>query len=124
VTLLDMQPLQARFATQDQAESAMRKLTALRSDGFRLERTAAYDSAGAEAIVDLAQSLDGLTASALASSTIQPSSGVMESEEAGNQWGFSPQGTSSGDYTLSANVPGMAAEQARTVILQAGGQIV
>jgi hypothetical protein len=103
---MDMQPLQARFATQDQAESAMRKLTALRSDCFRLERTATYDDVGAEAIVDLAQSMDGLTASVLAGSGIQSFSG------------------SGGEYTLSANVPGAVTEQARTDILQVGGQVL
>jgi hypothetical protein len=97
--------MQARFATQDQAESAMRKLSALRSDCFRLERAANYDDAGAEATADSSQFVDDLTASVLAGSVIQSSLGDAE-------------------YTLSANVPGVASEQARNVILQAGGQIV
>jgi hypothetical protein len=102
---MDMQPMQARFVTQDQAESAIRKLTALRSDSFRLERAAAYDDVGTEATAYSSLSEDGFTASALAGSAIPYSSGGAE-------------------YTLSANVPGEAADQARTVILQAGGQIV
>jgi len=38
VTSFEMQPMRARFANQDQAESAIRKLAALRGDRFRLER--------------------------------------------------------------------------------------
>ncbi|MFC4599330.1 hypothetical protein [Cohnella hongkongensis] len=35
---MQMQPLQATFSTQAQAESVVRKLSALRADRFRLER--------------------------------------------------------------------------------------
>ncbi|WP_205699905.1 hypothetical protein [Cohnella luojiensis] len=124
-----MQPIQARFATQDQAESAMRKLASLRSDRFRLERVIngfgssyASDQAGAIQSSDV----DGLTASLLAGSAFQSSSGVMASADAvANQWDATTEGSGPvSEFTLSANVPGEAAEQARTVIEQAGGQIV
>jgi hypothetical protein len=116
---LDMMPLQARFATQDQAESAMRKLASLRSDRFRLERVGAYANTGSSEFDA------SLTASVLAGSTFQSSGGVMPSAvAAANQLGVSPEGGSTDEYTLSANVPGEAAEQAKNVILQAGGQIM
>jgi len=45
---MDMQPLQAGFATQDQAESVIRKLSALRGDRFRLERAGGTAPGAAE----------------------------------------------------------------------------
>jgi hypothetical protein len=121
---LDMMPLQARFATQDQAESAMRKLASLRSDRFRLERVGAYADTGTPEI-EASQTVDGLTASVLAGSAFPSSGGVMASGVAAAiQWGISPDGGPIAEFTLSANVPGEAAELARTVILQAGGQIM
>jgi hypothetical protein len=124
VILLDMMPLQARFATQDQAESAMRKLASLRSDRFRLERVGAYADTGTPEI-DASQPVDGLTASVLAGSAFPSSGGVMASGVAAAvQWGVTPEGGPSEEYTLSANVPGEATEQARNVILQAGGQMM
>ena len=100
---MDMEPLQARFETQDQAESVIRKLSALRSDRFRLERA----SAGAAA----------------------SSGGQAWSAEAGSDLGViaasSDAAASAADaeFTLSAIVPAAAADQARTVIRQAGGVI-
>ncbi|RKP55199.1 hypothetical protein D7Z26_08255 [Cohnella endophytica] len=38
---MDMESMQAGFATQDQAESVIKKLASLRGDRFRLERTRA-----------------------------------------------------------------------------------
>jgi len=98
VTALDMQPLQARFATQDQAESAMRKLASLRSDRFRLERV------GHEA---------------------QTNTSELESTFTSNVEELSSSGftSSAAEFTLSANVPSEATEQARRVVLQAGGQL-
>lgn len=116
--------MQAKFATQDQAESAIRKLAFLRGDRFRLERVGAYADTGTPAI-DASQSVDGLTASVLAGSAFQSSSGIMASADAAaHQWGVSPEGGPTAEFTLSANVPGEAAEQARTVILQAGGEMI
>jgi hypothetical protein len=122
---MDMLPMQARFATQDQAESAMRKLAALRSDRFRLERVAAYGDPGAEDAADSSQFVDGFTASVLAGSAIQSYSGVMASAVTGaEKWGVSPESGANAEFNLSADVPGAVAEQARTVILQAGGQML
>jgi hypothetical protein len=130
MTALDMQPLQARFATQDQAEAAMRKLAALRSDRFRLERAGAGTAGEAFASAEMQQpsqdaAIDGLAASVMeAGSAIQASAGVMASTDV-TAWGVTPQ--SSGlvaEFTLSANVPDSATEQARTVIQQAGGELI
>ncbi len=119
-----MQPLQARFATQDQAESAIRKLASLRSDCFRLERIGSNNIADSFE-GDSAQSVDGLTASVLAGSAFQSSAGVMASADvAAHQWGVTPQSGTAAEFMLSAKVPGDASEQARTVILQSGGQII
>jgi hypothetical protein len=121
---MDMMPMQARFATQDQAETAMRKLASLRGDRFRLERVGGYADIGTPEI-DASQPVDGLTASVLAGSAFPSSGGVMASGVAAAiQWGVTPEGGPTAEFTLSANVPGEAAEQARSVILQAGGQMM
>jgi hypothetical protein len=103
-----MQPLQARFASQDEAESAIRKLASLRSDCFRLERVSSdggvTNTADSDPMLSTSESMDGLTSSIGAGSAFQD--------------GYTAE------FTLSANVPDEAAEQARKVILQAGGQIV
>ncbi|BBI34752.1 hypothetical protein [Cohnella abietis] len=101
---MDMQPLQAKFATQDQAESAIRKLSSLRSDCFRLEKIGPYSGQIETTEADALQSIDGLTATALEGSI------SLGSPEAA--------------FTLSASVPGLATDQARSVILQAGGEII
>jgi hypothetical protein len=103
-----MQPVQATFATQEQAEAAVRKLASLRGDRFRLERSGA---AAPSASVEFASSLgemvpaypseEGVTASALASDAM---------------W-------SDGAFMLSADIPAEAAEQARRVIQDAGGSL-
>ncbi len=92
---MDMETLQARFATQDQAESVIRKLSALRSDRFRLERADARDGAS--------------------------SSDQHVNAEFGSDLGSSA--VDAAEFTLSAIVPKVAADQARTVIRQAGGEI-
>ncbi|MBW5444917.1 hypothetical protein GE107_02410 [Cohnella sp. CFH 77786] len=121
---MDTLTIQARFSTQEQAESAVRKLASLRGDRFRIEREAAYAQAGTPAI-DADQSADGLTASVLAGSAVQSYSGVMASADAAaNGWGVGAEGAPAASFTLSANVPVMAAEQARSVLLGAGGEMM
>ncbi|MFC5467085.1 hypothetical protein ACFPPD_00010 [Cohnella suwonensis] len=99
---MDMQALHAGFETQDQAESAIRKLAALRSDRFRLSRATAGEAFGSE--TDLAD----------ASAEFAEEIGLTATGFAGNAIAF----------TLSANVPDKAREQARAVIEQAGGRIL
>jgi len=87
---LEMKPLQAAFATQDQAESVIRKLSALRGDCFRLERIGGVMNANVEFSGELGASSKETTA----------------------------------EFTLAVNIPAAAAEQARTVIIGAGGQMM
>jgi hypothetical protein len=101
---LDMLPLQARFASQDQAESVIRKLASLRSETFRLERMVPNGVVDGASMMDISASGVNLNSSVASKSTYDSSS----SEE----------------FTLSASVPGAVADQARNVIMQAGGQVV
>ena len=93
MTRMEMQPLQAAFASQDQAESVIRKLSFLRGDRFRLERAdgASGDLAG---------------------------NGRQEAE-----FGSDLGASASSEFTLSVLIPTEAADQARTVIRQAGGEL-
>jgi hypothetical protein len=111
----DMQPLQARFATQEQAEAAMRKLAALRSDRFRLERAALAE----------APKGGGLEAGVFSESAFYDSTALISGDET-SSWGDESAGANTGlaEFMLSAHVPSMATEQARTVVEQAGGQVV
>lgn len=127
---MEMQPMQARFATQEQAESVMRKLAALRSDCFRLERVGTNTSADADAdagspIMNASPSVDSFTASVIAGATFQSISNNMTSgDAAAHQYGESPEVGLTTEFTLSANVPDGSSEQARNVIIQAGGQVI
>ena len=100
---MDMQAIQARFATQQQAEAAVRKLAALRGDQFRLERqgVGAADAAVSTDLADM-DALGALT-------EFQPVDGEVSSFLS---------------FSLSAVVPAMATEQARSVIADAGGQMM
>jgi hypothetical protein len=115
MTPLDMQPLQASFATQDQAESVIRKLASLRGDRFRLERAGVSGNA--------LTSLAGATSSDSDSGDLSMSARSDSRLEASEELTPTKQ-NSVAEFTLSANVPGNATDQARTVILQAGGVIL
>ncbi len=97
---MQMQSIQASFPSQEQAESAVRKLASLRGDCFRVEciggsaQTGAYGSA------------------------------MSAADYTFLHWGDTGAETRAGTYTLSANVPATAAEQARSVIQGAGGQML
>lgn len=113
---MEMQSLQAAFNTQDEAESAIRKLSALRGDRFRLEKlgsgTDQPASTGAmEAIADPHGFTDtgGVFTDSAAASSVEASSTLGEFA--------SPEAL----YSLSVHVPGSVSEQAREVIRQAGG---
>ncbi|WP_239617436.1 hypothetical protein [Cohnella mopanensis] len=101
---MEMQSLQAKFDTQDQAESVIRKLASLRGDRFRLERAS---SAGAVSSAPEFSQTTALDSRLEASEELTPA-----------------QTSSNAEFTLSAIVPGDASDQARTVILQAGGEII
>ncbi|MFC5703681.1 hypothetical protein ACFPVX_20540 [Cohnella faecalis] len=96
---MDMQPMHATFENQDDAEEAVRKLSALRGDRFRLEKVA-----GKPAGVDSDASIEAAG-----------SLGDPDSAFSSNETGGVPA------FTLSANIPAEALERARTVIEQAGG---
>jgi hypothetical protein len=98
---LNMQSMQARFATQDQAESVMRKLASLRSDCFRLERAGHYADSEASSL-DYSPTALSLSSSVIEGTVVNPAE----------------------EFMLSANVPDAAKEQARNVIMQAGGQVI
>ena len=101
---MDMLPLQARFASQDQAESVIRKLASLRSETFRLEKMVPNGAVDGASTMDVSASGVNLTSS-------------IASDIAYNS-------RSTEEFTLSANVPGAVADQARNVIVQAGGQVI
>lgn len=88
---MDIQTIQARFPTQEQAEAAVRKLSFLRGDRFRVER-------------------DGSGMSAAAGD--EPL-----------EWGGAESAVAS-PFSLSADIPATIAEQARGVILGAGGEMM
>ncbi|KIL37170.1 hypothetical protein SD71_00005 [Cohnella kolymensis] len=116
---MDMQFLRASFETQEAAESAVRKLSSLRSDGIRLERLSS------NALAD--QDTDALTATVMSGNDIQMYSGAMAAADVPSQeWRVSrggEQAAGSAPFALSVNVPGSVAEQARNVIQAAGGQM-
>jgi hypothetical protein len=115
---MDSQTLQARFASQEQAESAVRKLSSLRGDRFRLERATGYsENSTPDAAAD--PSPEAFTASEPAGSPVENYSAVAASEFASDLGGAPAVA-----FTLSADVPMTMAEQARRVILDAGGQMM
>jgi hypothetical protein len=119
MTLLEMRPLQANFPSQEQAESAIRKLSALRGDRFRLERAAdAPSGAFGSSDAGYLQTADDSGMTAALSSEGALYSGELSG--AGDNW---TGGTPSAEFSLSVHIPADAVEQARTVIVQAGGQL-
>ncbi len=96
---MEMQSLHAAFNSQEEAESAIRKLSALRGDQFRLEKMPGTNK---DAI---------FTDSALSASSVEASGSLGEFA--------SPEAL----YSLSVKVPGSASEQARKVIRDAGGNL-
>ncbi|WP_027088266.1 hypothetical protein [Cohnella panacarvi] len=94
---MEMQSLHAAFNSQEEAESAIRKLSALRGDQFRLEKIPSAESD--EIFTDSAQPAFSVEASGTLGEIASPKA----------------------LYSLSVNVPGSATEQARSVIRDAGG---
>ncbi|MBB6675387.1 hypothetical protein [Cohnella nanjingensis] len=111
---LDMQRLQASFTSQDQAEEAIRKLTALRGNRFRMAREGAGADFGS-GVVDANAQMNAMANSLLY--------GASE-PELGDELGRSAVLESEAAFSLSADVPASAIEQARQVVAQAGGTVV
>ncbi len=100
---MDSATINARFGTQEQAESAVRKLRALRGDCFRIE----------------------------CESVQAAPSGLADTHvEFAAENGFLPTLADQTDprlklsFTLSAQLPVQVAEQARSVIFDAGGRLM
>ncbi len=117
---VDRQTLQASFASQDAAESAIRKLSALRGDNFRLEKKGSVDP-GRTPQAALTSGRANVPGDYTDTDEIYTGGmGLYEAEASSNLGEFaSPEAL----YSLSVQVPGLAAEQARTVLLQAGGTV-
>jgi hypothetical protein len=97
--MTDFRFIEAKFATQEQAESVVRKLTALRGNRFRIERV---QPPGAAA---------------------HPSSAHAEfADEAGIGMTSADAGTDL-PFSLSVQIPAMAVEQAISVIRAANGYV-
>lgn len=98
---MDTLTIQARFPSQEQAESAVRKLASLRGDCFRLERETGFPQAATFALETEMANLDAPV------------------ESFG--WANEPVRAGQASFSLSVQIPVGAAEQARTVIREAGG---
>jgi hypothetical protein len=116
---LDMHTIHARFTTQEEAESVVRKLSSLRGDRFRLERETGGYTRMATPETASGQTLDAMIPSEPAGSPVENYSGVASTEFASDA-GSVPAAA----FTLSANIPPESSEQARKVILDAGGQMM
>lgn len=115
-----MQSLNAAFNSQEEAESAIRKLSALRGDQFRLEKIPGTEMAPKSTRVMEALTspdhVDNYTdTDAIFTDSARPAFSVEASSTLGEF--ASPEAL----FSLSVNVPGSATEQARTVIKDAGG---
>ncbi len=108
-----MQRLEASFASQEQAEAAVRKLASLRGNRFRLSRAGAGESGG-EYVESNAQM------NAVANALLYGGTELEMADEPGS----APGGSAAAAFTLSVDVPAEAAEQARQVVTQAGGSLI
>lgn len=116
---MDTHSLKASFASQEQAESAIRKLSALRGDRFRLEKASSADP-GRTPQAAMTSGRANVPGDYTDTDEIFTGGYGLYNEEASSNLGefASPEAL----YSLSVQVPGSAAEQARTVILQNGGR--
>lgn len=122
---MDTQTIQARFSSQEQAESAVRKLAALRGDRFRIERHAAADSGTGSAAMLSNSEADGWAGSTGDAGVMSAADGAVG--VAPNSWwgdDAAGGGASAASFTLSANVPLIASGQAGKVIQSAGGEML
>ncbi|TJY43462.1 hypothetical protein E5161_06160 [Cohnella pontilimi] len=115
---MDTHTIQARFATQEEAESAVRKLSSLRGDRFRLERESGGYTRMAASEMASEPAPGAMNASEPAGAPVQNFSGTLANEFASDV-GTAPAAA----FTLSADVPASVTEQARRVIQDAGGEL-
>ena len=105
--------ISARFRSQEQAESAVRKLRALRGDCFRIECHGDADAA-ADSLSSL--QVEFAAESDLAGEIARPNAADSPSSAAADQ-------LAEPSFTLSASIPDQATDQAHSVIAEAGGQV-
>lgn len=107
---MDSVTINARFGSQEQAESAVRKLRALRGDCFRIE----CHGAGASEEGLSSSRMEFAAESELTGETVQRQADATQ---------FTPDQNGGQSFSLSANIPDQAVDQARSVIQEAGGQM-
>ena len=107
---MDLVTINATFGDQAQAESTVRKLRALRGDCFRIE------CLGASTPDDR---LSSMRAEFAAESDL---TGERD-QRRGEVPNFDPEQLGNQSFALSANIPALAVEQARSVIREAGGRM-
>ncbi|WP_217597114.1 hypothetical protein [Cohnella sp. GbtcB17] len=115
---MDKTTLEASFDSQEEAEAAVRKLTALRGDRFRMESAAAGADFGAKA------GRKDAIASGVASAMLYGGAELEAAEELGTGAAeYSPAASKAGAIHLTADIPGESVEQARRVIQDTGGTL-
>lgn len=119
---METQTIQARFSDQEQAESAVRKLASLRGDNFRLERESPLTTS-ASPVPDANRQAGGLYGS-VPEQAFDAELASMETPVEAFGWTRNVGEAPAASFSLSAVVPVMAAEQARRVVRDHGGEIV
>ncbi|MBB6729731.1 hypothetical protein [Cohnella zeiphila] len=107
--MTELQPLEAVFSSQEQAEEAIRKLASLRADRFRMERPV-------RGAVEASTAYDGAVPMNRLAESLLADAGIEAADELGAR-GDEPM------FRLSAVVPPEAMDQARRVIAQSGGTV-
>lgn len=116
---VDKTTLEASFDSQEEAEAAVRKLTALRGDRFRMESAAAGADFGAKAA-----NRDAI-ASGAASAMLYGGAELEAAEELGTGVPeYDPAASKASAIRLAADIPGISVEQARRVITESGGTLI
>ncbi|CAI6017713.1 hypothetical protein [Cohnella sp. JJ-181] len=115
---MDKTTLEASFDSQEAAEAAVRKLTALRGDRFRMESAAAGADFGAKA--GRKEAIE----SGIASIMLYGAAELEAAEELGTGAAeYNPAASKASAIHLSADIPGESVEQARRVIQDTGGTL-
>lgn len=115
---VDKTTLEASFDSQEEAEAAVRKLTALRGDRFRMESAAAGADFGSKA------GRQDAIASGVASAMLYGGAELEAAEELGTGAAeYGPGASKAATIHLTADIPGESVEQARRVIQDTGGTL-
>ncbi|MEK0312987.1 hypothetical protein [Cohnella sp. 56] len=116
---MDKTTLEASFDSQEEAEAAVRKLTALRGDRFRMESAAAGADFGSRA------GQQNAIASGIASAMLYGGAELEAAEELGTGASeYGPGASKAAAIRLTADIPGESVERARKVISETGGTLV